>query len=67
MPSVLVVGESWFTYTVQQVRQKGFDAFHTAAFTSDVAPHWAPPPFLAGEGYAELWDRLVPWLAGSEL
>ncbi|MEU6806925.1 glutamine amidotransferase, partial [Streptomyces neyagawaensis] len=30
MPRVLVVGESWFTYTVHQ---KGFDAFHTAEYT----------------------------------
>ncbi|MFF7391230.1 glutamine amidotransferase [Streptomyces scabiei] len=39
----------------------------SAAFTSDVAPHWAPPPFLEWDGYAELWDRLVRWLAGEEL
>ncbi|BBC38975.1 uncharacterized protein SGFS_102690 [Streptomyces graminofaciens] len=39
----------------------------SGAFTSDVAPHWAPPPFLAWDGYAELWDRLVRWLAGAEL
>lgn len=38
----------------------------TAAFTSDVAPHWAPPPFLAWDGYATLWDQLVRWLAGEE-
>jgi len=37
----------------------------TAAFTSDVAPHWAPPPFLDWEGYATLWDQLVSWLAGK--
>ena len=30
MPRVLVVGESWFTYTVHQ---KGFDAFHTSEYT----------------------------------
>ncbi len=34
----------------------------SAAFTSDIAPHWAPPEFLAWEGYAELFDRLVRWL-----
>lgn len=42
----------------------GHGAGRSAAFTSDVAPHWAPPPFLAWDGYAELWDRLVRWLAG---
>ena len=34
----------------------------SAAFTSDVAPHWAPPPFLAWDGYATLWDQLIRWL-----
>jgi uncharacterized membrane protein len=35
----------------------------SAAFTSDVAPHWAPPGFLAWEGYASLYDQIVTWLA----
>ncbi len=35
----------------------------SAAFTSDVAPHWAPPPFLAWDGYDRLWDQLIRWLA----
>ncbi len=39
----------------------------TGAFTSDLAPHWAPPPFLEWEGYAPLFDRTVRWLAGEEL
>jgi len=42
-------------------------AGRTAAFTSDLAPHWAPPAFLAWEGYGELFDRLVRWLAGASL
>jgi uncharacterized membrane protein len=33
-----------------------------AAFTSDVAPHWAPPSFLEWDGYARLFDQLVRWL-----
>jgi uncharacterized membrane protein len=37
----------------------------SAAFASDIAPHWAPPPFLEWTGYPELWDRVVSWLAGS--
>jgi uncharacterized membrane protein len=45
----------------------GHGAGRSAAFTSDVAPHWAPPPFLAWDGYTELWDRLVRWLAGAGL
>jgi uncharacterized membrane protein len=35
----------------------------TAAYTSDMAPHWAPPGFLEWSGYAELWDRLARWLS----
>jgi len=35
----------------------------TAAFTSDMAPHWAPPTFLQWDGYPILWDQLVRWLA----
>lgn len=45
----------------------GYGAGRAAAFTSDVAPHWAPPDFLAWPGYAELWDRLVRWLSGGDL
>lgn len=41
-----------------------YGAGRTAAFTSDIAPHWAPPAFLEWEGYTELWDRLVTWLTG---
>ena len=41
-----------------------YGAGRTAAFTSDIAPHWAPPPFLAWDGYARLFDQLVRWLTG---
>jgi uncharacterized membrane protein len=34
------------------------------AYTSDIGPHWAPPAFLAWDGYARLWDQCVQWLAG---
>lgn len=34
------------------------------AFTSDCAPHWAPPPFLDWAGYAPLWNGICEW-AGS--
>jgi uncharacterized membrane protein len=36
-----------------------------AAFTSDLAPHWAPPAFLAWNGYAPLWEGLLRWLAAG--
>jgi len=41
-----------------------YGAGRTAVFTSDIAPHWAPPPFLAWDGYARLFDQLVRWLTG---
>ena len=35
------------------------------AFTSDCGPHWCPPPFVAWEGYALLWQQLVAWVVGG--
>lgn len=43
-----------------------FGAGRTAAFMSDLAPHWAPPQFVAWEGYLPLWESLLGWLAGGE-
>jgi uncharacterized membrane protein len=37
----------------------------SAVFTSDCAPHWAPPTFMAWPGYATLWPALIHWLSGS--
>lgn len=37
----------------------------TAVFTSDMAPHWAPPPFLEWAGYAPMWCALSDWAAGK--
>jgi uncharacterized membrane protein len=42
-----------------------YGAGRTGAFTSDIAPHWAPPGFVQWEGYGPLFDRLVRWLAGE--
>ena len=36
-----------------------------AAFTSDLAPHWAPPAFMDWPGYLPLWSGLLSWLAGE--
>ena len=38
----------------------------TAAFSSDMAPHWLPPEFLEWEGYSELFSGLVTWLARKD-
>jgi uncharacterized membrane protein len=33
------------------------------AFASDCGPHWAPPDFVAWDGYATLWQNIVGWAA----
>jgi len=38
----------------------------TGVFTSDLAPHWAPPEFLTWSGYPEVWTRLILWLTSKE-
>jgi uncharacterized membrane protein len=38
-------------------------AGRSAAFTSDLAPHWAPPVFMDWTGYMPLWTGLLTWLA----
>ncbi len=35
------------------------------AFTSDCGPHWCPPPFVAWDGYAPMWQQLVGWVSGA--
>lgn len=47
------------------VRQVG--AGRTAVFTSDCAPHWAPPEFCEHwDGYGPLWRALLGWTAGGD-
>ncbi len=36
----------------------------SVAFTSDCAPHWAPPPFLGWPGYGALWNGIAEWVGG---
>ncbi len=38
---------------------------HSAAFTSDCAPHWGPRGFLEWDGYSILWNNLVAWLGNT--
>jgi len=33
----------------------------SVAFTSDLAPHWAPPEFLSWPHYAKLWASIIAW------
>lgn len=47
------------------VREVG--AGRTAVFTSDCAPHWAPPAFCEDwDGYAPLFRALLGWTAGRD-
>lgn len=39
-----------------------FGSGRSAVFTSDCAPHWATPEFLAWEGYNMIWKNLTDWL-----
>lgn len=34
----------------------------SAVFTSDCAPHWAPPEFVEWEYYNSMWQGIVNWL-----
>jgi uncharacterized membrane protein len=40
-------------------------AGRSAAFASDCAPHWCPPPFMSWPGYDRLWGNLLTWLCGQ--
>jgi uncharacterized membrane protein len=37
----------------------------TAAWTSDIGPHWLPRTFSDWPGYARLWRQTLGWLAGG--
>ncbi len=37
----------------------------SAAWTSDIGPHWCPPQFLEWNGYAKLWERIIRWVSGE--
>lgn len=34
----------------------------TAAWTSDIGPHWLSPSFCEWEGYGRLWKNILGWL-----
>ncbi|MBW4024631.1 MAG: cytoplasmic protein [Proteobacteria bacterium] len=37
----------------------------TAAWTSDIGPHWVPNEFVAWPGYGRLWRNLLTWLTAA--
>lgn len=44
----------------------GYGEGRTAAWTSDIGPHWLSPDFCAWPGYARLWQNLLGWLVGRD-
>lgn len=42
-----------------------FGRGRSAAFASDISPHWAPEEFMSWQGYGELFSQLINWLAES--
>lgn len=44
-----------------------YERGRSAAFASDIAPHWAPSAFTEWPGYQVLFDRLVRWVSGGDL
>jgi uncharacterized membrane protein len=43
-----------------------FGRGRAVAFASDCGPHWAPPAFVAWEGYGTLWQNIASWVAGDQ-
>lgn len=37
----------------------------TAAWTSDIGPHWLSPAFCEWEGYGRLWKNILGWMTKS--
>ncbi len=43
-----------------------FGEGRTAAWTSDIGPHWLSPAFCEWEGYGRLWTNLLGWLTAEQ-
>lgn len=41
----------------------GYGGGRVAAFTADLAPHWAPPEFVEWAHCASLWTSILSWAA----
>lgn len=39
-----------------------FGKGRSAVFTSDCAPHWAPPEFVEWENYNKMWQGIMTWV-----
>ena len=42
-----------------------FGRGRTAAWTSDIGPHWLPTSFVEWPGYATLWKNVLRWVTGA--
>ena len=42
-----------------------YGAGRVTAFTSECAPHWAPPAFLEWDHYKTLWNNIITWTAAA--
>jgi uncharacterized membrane protein len=40
-------------------------AGRAVAFTSDLAPHWAPPEFISWPHYRPLWTSIITWASNK--
>jgi uncharacterized membrane protein len=40
----------------------GYGKGRTAAWTSDIGPHWLSPAFCEWEGYGRLWKNILGWM-----
>lgn len=43
----------------------GFGKGRTAAWTSDIGPHWLSPAFCEWEGYGRLWKNILGWMTAT--
>jgi len=43
-----------------------FGKGRTAAWTSDIGPHWLSPSFCAWDGYGKLWKNILGWITNPE-
>lgn len=39
----------------------------SAAWTSDIGPHWLPKEFSGWDGFVPLWSNLLRWVAGGRV
>ncbi|OCP00652.1 MULTISPECIES: glutamine amidotransferase [unclassified Ensifer] len=43
-----------------------FGKGRTAAWTSDIGPHWLSPAFCEWEGYGRLWKNILGWMTEAK-